>query len=248
MAKTPLTKERSVIPRSRTALLQKAVKTLAIDIGATRIKASTLNELGEIVTKRVFTDTPRSGMPGAVMDIIAKLAEEQPEFDRISVGFPGIVQNGVVQVAPNLAHEWKHFNIGKILAARLRKPVRVANDADGQGFGAISGVGVELVLTLGTGVGSALFLNGHLIPNVEVGKDKLSNAELKRVGKKRWNKRLLKLIRKLEAMFYYDRLYIGGGNSKAVSIPDIPPNVTIVSNLNGLVGGVALWRELERPD
>ena len=59
---------------------------------------------------------------------------------------------------------------------------------------------------------------------------------------------LQKLIRKLEAMFYYDRLYIGGGNSKAVSIPDIPPNVTIVSNLNGMVGGVALWRELERPE
>jgi polyphosphate glucokinase len=248
MAKRRETKERSTIPRSRTALLQKAVKTLAIDIGATRIKASTLNELGEIVTKRVFTDTPRSGMPGAVMDIITQLAEGQPEFDRISVGFPGIVQNGVVQVAPNLASEWKHFNIGKILAARLRKPVRVANDADVQGFGAISGVGVELVLTLGTGVGSALFLNGHLVPNVEVGKDKLSNAELKRVGKKRWNKRLLKLIRKLEAMFYYDRLYIGGGNSKAVSIPDIPANVTIVSNLNGLVGGVALWRELGRPE
>ena len=90
MAKARLTKEQSAIPRSRTALLQKAVKTLAIDIGATRIKASTLNELGEIVTKRVFTDTPRSGMPGAVMDIIAKLAEEQPEYDRISVGFPAL--------------------------------------------------------------------------------------------------------------------------------------------------------------
>jgi polyphosphate glucokinase len=248
MAKIRPTKERSGIPRSRTALLQKAVKTLAIDIGATRIKASTLNELGEIVTKRVFTDTPRSGMPGAVMDIIAKLADAQPEYDRISVGFPGIVQNGVVQAAPNLAPEWKHFNIGKILAARLRKPVRVANDADVQGFGAISGVGVEMVLTLGTGVGSALFLNGHLVPNVEVGKDKLSNAELKRVGKRKWNKRLQKLIRKLEAMFYYDRLYIGGGNSKAVSIPDIPANVTIVSNLNGMAGGVALWRELQRPE
>ncbi len=248
MAKILPTKERSGIPRSRTALLQKAVKTLAFDIGATRIKASTLNELGEIVTKRVFTDTPRSGMPGAVMDIIAKLADAQPEYDRISVGFPGIVQNGVVQAAPNLAPEWKHFNIAKILAARLRKPVRVANDADVQGFGAISGVGVELVLTLGTGVGSALFLNGHLVPNVEVGKDKLSNAELKKVGKRKWNKRLQKLIRKLETMFCYDRLYIGGGNSKAVSIPDIPANVTIVSNLNGMAGGVALWRELQRPE
>ena len=177
--------------------------------------ASTLNELGEIVTKRVFTDTPRSGMPGAVMDIIAQLAEEQEEYDRVSVGFPGIVQNGVVQAAPNLAPEWKHFNIAKILSARLRKPVRVANDADVQGFGAISGVGVELVLTVGTGVGSALFLNGHLIPNVEVGKDKLSAAELRRVGKKKWNRRLQKLIRKLEAMFYYDRLYIGGGETQS---------------------------------
>ena len=221
----------------------KPVRTLALDIGATGIKAVVLNEIGEPITERARLKTPDSGMPGAVMDLIASLAEQQGEFDRISVGFPGVVRNGVVREAPNLADEWNDFNIAKVLSARLHKPVRVANDADVQGFGAISGSGVELVLTLGTGVGSALFIDGTLVPNVEVGKDKLSDEQLKKVGKKKWNKRLAKAIEKLETIFHYDRLYIGGGNSKMVDISAVPANVTIVSNLNGLVGGIALWKE-----
>jgi polyphosphate glucokinase len=121
--------------------------------------------------------------------------------------------------------------------------VRALNDADMQGFGAISGTGVELVLTLGTGVGSALFMNGMLVPNVEVGWDRLNNEALERIGKKKWNKRLLKAIEQLEALFHYDRLYLGGGNSQFVKVGKLPANVTIVSNLNGLVGGVMLWRD-----
>jgi polyphosphate glucokinase len=225
----------------------KPVRTLAVDIGATGIKALILNEIGEPITERARLKTPDSGMPGVVMDLITSLAEQQGEFDRVSVGFPGVVRDGVVREAPNLADEWDDFNIAKVLSARLHKPVRVANDADVQGFGAISGTGVELVLTLGTGVGSALFVDGRLVPNVEVGKDKLNDEQLKKVGKKKWNKRLAKAIEKLEAIFHYDRLYIGGGNSKAVDISALPANVTIVSNLNGLVGGLALWREQQIP-
>jgi polyphosphate glucokinase len=94
-----------------------------------------------------------------------------------------------------------------------KKPVRAANDADIQGLGAVSGKGVELVLTLGTGVGSSLFVDGTLVPNVEVGKNRLRNSELERLGKKVWNNRLVKVITKLEQMFHYGRLYIGGGNA-----------------------------------
>ena len=80
-----------------------------------------------------------------------------------------------------------------------------------------------------------------VVPNVEVGKSKLRDNELTRIGKKRWNRRVAKVVTKLDAMFHYDRLYIGGGNAASVDISLLPGNVTIVSNLNGLLGGIALW-------
>jgi polyphosphate glucokinase len=236
-------KESAKPAKAQIATEERPLRTLAIDIGATGLKAVVLNEISAPITERARVKTPASGMPGEVMDALTALAQQQGEFDRVSVGFPGIIRNGVVKVAPNLAKEWKDFNIGEVLAARLGKPVRVANDADVQGFGAISGKGVELVLTLGTGVGSSLFVNGHLVPNVEVGRKKLSDAELQKVGKGKWNRRLTKTVKKLEKMFHYDRLYIGGGNARVVDIGGHPAHVTIVSNLNGLVGGLALWRE-----
>ena len=164
-------------------------------------------------------------------------------FDRVAVGFPGVIVGGIVKQAPNLAKEWQGFNIADVLQARLKKPVRVANDADVQGFGAISGRGVEVVVTLGTGVGTSLFVDGRLVPNLEIGKDKLRNAALHKVGKKKWNKRLVKFIRQLDEVFHFTRLYIGGGNSREVDVGLLPAHVTIISNLNGLVGGIALWRD-----
>jgi polyphosphate glucokinase len=112
-----------------------------------------------------------------------------------------------------------------------------------QGFGAIAGKGVELVVTLGTGVGTALFTDGYLVPNIELGKAKLRNEMLQKDGKKQWNRRLAKFVRRLERKIHFTRLYIGGGNSKKVDISLLPSNVTIVSNLNGLAGGIALWRD-----
>jgi polyphosphate glucokinase len=206
-----------------------------------------LNEIGEPIKERKRIATPRSANPQDVIAAIRKLAKELGSFHRISVGFPGVVRSGVVGDAVNLAREWKDFNLTKALESKFRKPVRAANDADVQGFGAISGRGVELVLTLGTGVGSSLFVDGRLVPNVEVGKSKLSHDELTRIGKRRWNRRLGKLIDKLEAMFHYDRLYIGGGNAEMVNISLLPGNVTIVSNLNGLLGGIALWNDCPTP-
>jgi polyphosphate glucokinase len=222
-------------------------RTLVVDVGGTGIKATLLNDLGKAVSDRVRRDSPASGMPGAVMDIIVTLANEFDSFDRVAVGFPGVVINGIVKAAPNLAKEWQDFNIAEVLQARLKKPVRVANDADVQGFGAISGTGVELVVTLGTGVGTSLFVDGRLVPNLEIGRDKLRNSALQRVGKKKWNKRLLKFIKRLDEIFHFTKLYIGGGNSKEVDVSMLPPNVTIISNLNGLIGGIALWREESVP-
>jgi polyphosphate glucokinase len=218
-------------------------RTLVVDIGGSGIKATVLNDLAKPVTERLRRESPASGMPGAVMDIIVALANELGDYERVAVGFPGVVINGVAMDAPNLAKEWQGFNIAESLQGRLKKPVRVANDADVQGFGAIAGSGVELVVTLGTGVGTSLFVDGRLAPNLEIGNDKLRNSALQKVGKRRWNKRLIKFIKRLDETFHFKKLYIGGGNSREVDVSLLPPNVTIVSNLNGLVGGLALWRD-----
>lgn len=218
-------------------------RTLVVDVGGSGIKATLLNDLGKAVSDRVRRDSPASGMPGAVMDTIIAMAKEFGDFDRVAVGFPGVVINGIVKDAPNLGKEWRDFNITEVLQARVKKPVRVANDADVQGFGAIAGTGVELVVTLGTGVGTSLFVDGRLVPNLEIGRDKLRHSALQKVGKKRWNKRLVRYITRLDEIFHFTKLYIGGGNSKEVDVSLLPPHVTIISNLNGLIGGIALWRE-----
>ena len=222
-------------------------RTLVVDVGASGIKATLLNDLGKAIGERLRQDTPSSGMPGEVMDVVVSLSKKFESFDRVAVGFPGVIVGGIVKQAPNLAKEWQGFNIADVLQARLKKPVRVANDADVQGFGAISGRGVEVVVTLGTGVGTSLFVDGRLVPNLEIGKDKLRNAALHKVGKKKWNKRLVKFIRQLDEVFHFTRLYIGGGNSREVDVGLLPAHVTIISNLNGLVGGIALWRDASAP-
>jgi polyphosphate glucokinase len=229
-----------------------AVRTLAIDIGGTGIKAVVLSAAGKLLTERSRVKTPRPATPGAVINAIVELAKQQGEFDRVSVGFPGVVRRGVTVTAPNLNGKWGGFHLADALAKKLGVPVRVANDADVQGFGVIAGHGVELVITLGTGFGSGLFVDGKLVPNLELGhhpfqkgktyEELLGDAVLKKVGKKKWSKRLVRAIQTLDLVFNYDRLYLGGGNAERITVK-LPPNVKIVSNVAGLLGGLALWRE-----
>jgi polyphosphate glucokinase len=230
----------------------RAIRTLAVDIGGTGIKALVLSATGKPLTERSRVKTPRPATPGAVVNTIVGLANEQGKFDRVSVGFPGVVCHGVIFTAPNLDGKWRRFRMADVLAKKLGKPVRIANDADVQGFGAIRGDGVELVVTLGTGFGSALFVDGKLVPNLELAhhpfqkdqtyEEKLGDAARKKIGKKKWNKRLVKAIATLEHAFNYDHLYLGGGNAKKI-IVKLPPNTKIVENVAGLLGGIALWRD-----
>jgi len=228
-----------------------ALRTLAVDIGGSGIKALILDESGKPLTTRSRVETPKPATPKAVIEVIAGLASLKQPFDRVSVGFPGVVRNGVTVTAPNLDRTWKGYKLAASLARVLRKPVRVANDADVQGFGAIAGRGVELVITLGTGMGSALFVDGRLVPNLELAhhpfrkgmtyEEQLGNAALKQAGKDKWNSRLGKTIQALDDLFSYDALYIGGGNTKHITM-SLPSNVKIVPNVAGLLGGIALWR------
>ena len=215
--------------------------TFSIDIGGSGIKATLLNGDGTLAKKRLRIPTPEIAKPDIILKQLEQLSKQLGTFDHIAVGFPGVVRNGVTRVAPNLAIEWKGYDFAKALEEKFSKPVCVLNDADMHGFGAISGKGVELVLTLGTGVGTALFVNGTLVPNIEAGITRLDGRVLRKGGRKRWNKRLAKHVRKLEALFNYDRLLIGGGNAKHVDIQNLSGNVTICSNLSGLLGGARVW-------
>lgn len=226
------------------------IKTMAVDIGGSGIKVMVLDDAGNPLTERDRLPTPQPAKPDAVLDVIGQLTTGK-DFDRVSVGFPGVVRHGKTETAVNLHPLWHGFDLAGTLEQRLGKPVRVANDADIQGLGAISGNGVELVVTLGTGFGSALFLDGMLVPNLELGhhafrkgdtyEEQLGNEALEDIGRKKWNKRLEKAIAQLNRVFNYDTLYIGGGNAKAIKF-DLPSNVTIVPNVSGLLGGIALWQ------
>ena len=229
-----------------------AIRTLAVDVGGTGVKVIVLDETGKPVTERARIPTPQPATPRAVIGAIQKLAKTQGHFDRVSVGFPGVVKDGVVVTAPNLGTQWKNHNLAKLLRQKLHHPVRVCNDADVQGFGVIKGKGVEMVITLGTGVGSALFVDGRLVPNLELGhhpfikgktyEEKLGLDAIKKAGKKKWNKRLLQAIGQLQLIFNYHTLYIGGGNAKFID-KKLPPNTKLVSNQAGLWGGIALWHD-----
>jgi polyphosphate glucokinase len=229
-----------------------SMRTLTVDIGGSGVKVMVLDEAGNALTERSRVETPQPPKPDAVINAIAQLASGQGEFHRVSVGFPGVVRGGVTETAVNLDPDWIGFGLAAVLSQRLDKPVRVINDADMQGLAAISGEGVELVITLGTGFGSALFLDGKLVPNLEMGhhefrkgetyEQQLGRAALEKAGQKKWNSRLEKAIASLEHLFNYDYLYIGGGETKKLTI-QLPPNVKIVPNISGLLGGIALWRD-----
>ena len=131
------------------------------------------------------------------------------------------------------------------------------NDGSVQGLGVIQGKGVEVVITLGTGMGFALFRNGRLAPHLEMGQhpvrsdrtyDKyIGNAALAHAGLKRWNKRVGRVVGHVHTLTNYDTLYIGGGNAKHISIP-LPASVKLVPNAAGLTGGVKLWETLPEED
>ncbi|HEX4230038.1 MAG TPA: ROK family protein [Bryobacteraceae bacterium] len=226
--------------------------TLAVDIGGTGIKMMTLDGFGRPIGERIRTDTPHPATPEAVLTVMDTLSADAGMFDRVSVGFPGVVKRGATLTAHNLDTQWCGYELQKVLERRWKRPVRVANDAAVQGYGAIRGIGVELVVTLGTGFGSSLFVDGRLVPGLELAhhpwrKDKtyeeyLGIKGLKQLGRKRWNRALEKAIGQLEGLFNYDHLFIGGGNAARIDF-ELPRNVTRVPNEDGLLGGAALWRD-----
>lgn len=228
------------------------LKTLAIDIGGTGLKALVLDVAGTALTERARVETPQPATPDAVLAALFGLIESLGDFDRVSVGFPGVVVDGVTMSAPNLGKEWKGFDLAKAISDKTRRPTRVLNDAGVQGYGVIEGKGTEMILTLGTGMGCALYSNGHYVPNLELAHHPFTNGKtyeqyigkkaLEKVGKKKWNKRVAEVIEVVLPIFNPRKLYIGGGNAKKLKI-ELPENVVITENVAGLLGGIALWHD-----
>ncbi|MGB8183100.1 MAG: ROK family protein [Stellaceae bacterium] len=231
--------------------------TLAIDVGGSHVKASVLDRAGVMIAAPVRVRTPQPATPQALLRAIRSLARMLPRYDRISVGFPGYVRRGRVHTAPNLGTErWAGFQLDGALTRQLRKPARVLNDADVQGLGAIEGRGLECVLTLGTGVGSSLFEDGRLMPHLELGQHPLlkgrtydqylGNAAVDKKGTRIWNRRLGKTIEIVRTLVNFDRLYLGGGNTRLIDFK-LPRDVKVTPNADGMTGGVHLWDAMLDP-
>ena len=248
------------------------MNTLVFDVGGTGLKATVLDPEGHAEHDRVRVATTYPLPPEKLVADLVGLAKGLPPYQRVSVGFPGVVRGGHVVTAPHfvtasgpgsrikrsLVGAWANFDLAGGLSSAVGVPVRVANDADVQGAGVVSGKGLELVLTLGTGLGSAVFRDGHLALHLELAhhpamtgasyNDYIGNAARKKLGAKRWNRRIQKALAALDALIYPDAILLGGGNAEKVDtarlqreLPDLAAKVRLVGNEGGLLGGIRLW-------
>lgn len=230
----------------------KSPNILCVDIGGTLIKAATVNENGTLISDFITTQTPKPSTPASIVDLVADIVKSLPAFGRVSVGFPGVVGRHHVKTAPNLGTpHWSEFDLEQTLSQRLNAPVRVLNDAIVYGFGIAKGPGRECVLTFGTGMGCALFVNGSAFFGLELGQhiatddinyDRyIGHAAYLELGLEAWNERAKYVLHSVQGLTNVDRLYIGGGNSRRLTF-DLPPWASVVPPSTGISGGARLWR------
>ncbi len=242
--------------------------TLSIDVGGTGLKANVLGAGGTFVADRVKIPTTYPMPPDLMVEKLTGLAKKLPAAERASCGFPGMVRTGRVlsaphfvtkkgpgtEILPELVKAWAGFDLASALCTSIGVPCRVANDADVQGAAVVQGKGFEAVITLGTGFGTAFFMDGALLPHFEFAhlefrKGETFNEQLgepvrKKIGDGRWNKRVQKAIAYLDALTFFDHLYIGGGNAPRVNrrhLGDVLERITVVDNSAGILGGIKLW-------
>lgn len=243
------------------------MQTLAVDCGGTGLKAIVLDANGEPVCERVRVKTPYPCPPPVIVEALTHLADATGVgFDRASVGFPGLVRDGVVRatphfvtvggpftaVRPDLVAEWKDFDVQSALQEAFGVPTRVANDAEIAGLAVVSGQGFEMMFTLGTGWGCALYDDGRLLPKIELSQmvwrkgqtldQRLGHHTRTRIGNAKWNRRIQRVINDLRPVFWWDHAYIGGGGAKFLT-SDLGPDISVVGNEMGLLGGIRLWDE-----
>ena len=241
-------------------------RAIGVDVGGTGVKAAVVDlATGELVSPRIRQRTPQPATPEAVIELIGVILDRLAEEGHLEagmpagVGLPGVVKRGQLVTAANIDKGWIHFPAQDALEARLGRPVRLINDADAAGlaevaFGAAKGVpGTVLLLTIGTGIGSALLINGTLLDSTEFGhipyrrKDVeqwVSGAarERRAIGWRRWAGEFNEYLAMLEAWFWPDLIILGGGVSKEYAryakwLKSRAPIVTArYLNISGIVG------------
>ncbi len=242
--------------------------TLVVDCGGSGIKASVLDLAGTPHASVARVATPYPLPPERLAEIVVELRDRLPAAHRATVGMPGMIRHGVVLATPHyvtrngprtgadaeLVAAWTGFDIQALLVDLLDVPTLVLNDAEVHGAGVVSGAGVELVLTLGTGMGWALFAGGRLAPHLEMSHAPYTRAttfdsyigepERVRLGDGLWSRRVRRVVDHLRPVVIWDRLYLGGGNSRRVSpsaLERLGDDVVVVPNAAGIVGGVRAW-------
>lgn len=222
-------------------------RTLAIDVGGSSVKCALLDARGRLASETIREDTPERFTPVQLLTLIQRLAKQMPGYDRVAVGIPGIVHRDVVYALPaSGSRAFKRFQLGARLNNLLGARVRVTNDAAMHGLAVIRGDGVEMVITLGTGLGTALFIDGVLsahyqtLPEQDEPFSAFGKAALKKIGRVRWEQRVSRLFDQLRGITNYDRLYVGGGNAELLR-GEMPSRVTIIDSASGILGGYRLW-------
>lgn len=246
------------------------MEIFGIDVGGSAIKGAPINtETGVFLKDRYKIETPTPAKPEAMGKAVAELVNHFGWKGRIGVGFPSVVKKGVCYSAANIHKSWIGANIEEIFNEATGCPIKAINDADAAGiaemrFGAGKGIdkGVILVLTLGTGIGSAIFVDGHLMPNVELGhlemkgKDAEKRAsagvrQQKKLSWKVWGNRLNDYLRKVDSLINPDLIILGGGVSsrygKYQQFLTVRSRIVTAEFLNnaGIVGAALAAEELE---
>lgn len=240
------------------------MRTLSIDCGGSGIKGAVLDQHGSMITSRHRIATTYPLTPARFVATLSEIAAEAGRFDRATVGMPGIIRHGRVittphyitvagphsPIDPQLAQQWLGWQIQDSLTDLWQVPVLVLNDAQIQGAAVIQGVGLEVMFTLGTGLGCAIFDDGAIVPKLEISRapvrkgviydEWVGAAARKRVGDRKWSKRVHQTLEGLRPMFAWDRVYLGGGDAKKV-LGELPSDVNLVDNLMGIQGGVRVW-------
>ena len=242
--------------------------TLTIDCGGGGLKASVVDDADEMLVPSIRVPTPYPLPPERFLDELSAIARRLPGAERVTVGMPGMIRHGIViatphyitvagpgtLVDPQLAAAWINLDVRAAISDALGLPVLVLNDAEVAGAGLVTGIGSELVITLGTGLGNALFDDGRLAPHLELSQGPIRRGrtydgyigelQRRRIGNALWSRRVASMVEGLRPVFRWDRLFLGGGNARLIdarSVARMGEDVTIVPNAAGILGGSRAW-------
>jgi polyphosphate glucokinase len=240
---------------------------MGIDIGGSGVKAAPVEpDTGELLAERHRVDTPRPATPSALLSAVGELVDHFEWSDPVGCAFPGVVRSGTVCTAANLDPTWIGVDLPSVMDAEFGLAATVVNDADAAGIAELRfgpsemADGTVVVCTLGTGIGTAIFTNGHLVSNTEFGHldirgteaEKRSSARARTeldLSWKKWSKRLTEFLQEMEKLLWPDLFVIGGGVSKKfakycnlidVQTPVVPATL---GNTAGIVGAALAAEE-----